>query len=96
MGQFPEGEPPTCSACRPSSCWPLNFSNADPAQQQCARKMDELASCSDTSLVADKRHHDLFRKSPETPGRKRTGRRRAVDGDGTCHPFSADVARRIQ
>ena len=32
--------------------------------------MDELASCSDTGLVTDKRHNDLFRKSPETPGRK--------------------------
>ena len=96
MGEFPEGDLLSCPTCRPSSCWPLHFGNADPAQQQCARKMDELASCSDTGLVADKRRYDLFRKSPETPGRKRTGRRRAVDGDGTCHPFSADVARRIQ
>ena len=36
MGQFPEGEPPPCPACRSSSCWPLHFGNADPAQQQCA------------------------------------------------------------
>ncbi|MEC8844954.1 MAG: hypothetical protein VXX42_13305, partial [SAR324 cluster bacterium] len=33
-----------------------------------------------TGLVADKRHYDLFRKSPETPGRKRTGRRRTMMG----------------
>ena len=96
MGQFPEGEPLLVPLAVPLLAGPLHFGNADPAQQQCARKMDELASCSDTGLVADKRHHDLFRKSPETPGRKRTGRRRAVDGDGTCHSFSADVARRIQ
>ena len=96
MGQFPEGEPLLVPLAVPLLAGPLHFGNADPAQQQCARKMDELASCSDTGLVADKRHHDLFRKSPETPGRKRPGRRREVDGDDTCHPFSADVARRIQ
>ena len=96
MGQFPEGEPLLVPLAVPLLAGPLHFGNADPAQQQCARKMDELASCSDTGLVADKRRYDLFRKSPETLGRKRTGRRRTVDGDGTCHPFSADVARRIQ
>ena len=96
MGQFPEGEPLLVPLAVPLLAGPLHFGNADSAQQQCARKMDELASYNDTGLDADKRRYDLLRKSPETPGRKMTGRRRAVDGDGTCHPFSADVARRIQ
>ena len=96
MGQFPEGEPLLVPLAVPLLAGPSTLAMLIAAQQQWARKMDELASCSDTGLVADKRRYDLFRKSPETPGRKRTGRRRAVDGDGTCHPFSADVARWIQ
>ena len=96
MGQFPEGEPLLVPLAVPLLAGSSTLVMLIAAQQQCARKMDELASCSDTGLVADKRRYDLFRKSPETLGRKRTGRRRTVDGDGTCHPFSADVARRIQ
>ena len=96
MGQFPEGEPLLVPLAVPLLAGPSTLAMLILLSSNALEKLDELASSSDTGLVADKRHHDLFRKSPETPERKRTGRRRAVDGDGTCHPFSADVARRIQ
>ena len=88
MGQFPEGEPLLVPLAVPLLAGPSTLAMLILLSSNAPEKwMNWLLA-----VVADKRRYDLFRKSPETPGRKRTGRRRTVDGDGTCHPFSANVA----